>query len=51
MECNSTQLEFHALGHRELMGHVEGGRISTEAGGLLLCEVGRCIGLLAQLNS
>ncbi len=38
-ECNAEQLEFHALGRRSVVGKFDGGRISSDAGGLLLGEV------------
>jgi len=37
-ECTPTQLEFHALGRREVMGKFDGGSITSDAGGLLLRE-------------
>ncbi len=48
-ECNLEQLEFHALGMREVVGRFDGGRITSDAGGLLLREVDKRIGLLDQL--
>jgi len=48
-ECNPTQLEFHALGRREVVGRFDGGRITSDGGGLLLREVDRRIGLLDRL--
>ncbi len=37
-QCNPTQLEFHALGNREVTGKFDGGNITSDAGGLLLRE-------------
>jgi hypothetical protein len=37
-ECTPTQLEFHALGRREVVGKFDGGSITSDAGGLLLRE-------------
>ena len=37
-ECTPTQLEFHALGRREVVGKFDGGNITSDAGGLLLRE-------------
>ena len=37
-ECKTEPYEFHALGSREVVGHFEGGDITTDAGGLLLRE-------------
>jgi len=50
-ECNPTQLEFHALGRREVIGRFDGGRITSDAGGLLLREVDQRLGLLARLGA
>lgn len=38
-ECNTKQLEFHGLGKREVIGRFDGGKISTDGGGILLREV------------
>ena len=38
-QCNPTQLEFHALDRREVVGKFDGGTITSDAGGLLLREV------------
>jgi len=38
-ECKTEQYEFHALGNREVVGHFDGGDITTDGGGLLLREV------------
>ena len=48
-ECSLTQLEFHALGSREVVGRFDGGRITSDGGGLLLREVDQRIGLLHRL--
>ena len=48
-ECNSTQLEFHALGRRDVVGRFDGGRITSDGGGLLLREVDHRMGLLHRL--
>lgn len=48
-ECNPTQLEFHALGRREVIGHFDGGRITSDGGGLLLREVDQRLGMLPRL--
>ena len=45
-QCNPEQLEFHALGRREVIGRFDGGRITSDGGGLLLREVDKCLGLL-----
>ena len=38
-QCTGEQLEFHALGRRLVTGRFDGGRISSDAGGVLLREV------------
>ncbi len=49
-ECKPTQLEFHALGRREVRGGFDGGRMSSDGGGLLLREVDQRLGLLRRLG-
>jgi hypothetical protein len=48
-ECTPTQLEFHALGRRDVVGCFDGGRITSDGGGLLLREVDQRIGLLNRM--
>jgi hypothetical protein len=48
-ECNPEQLEFHALARRDVVGRFDGGRITSDGGGLLLREVDQRIGLLDRL--
>jgi hypothetical protein len=48
-ECNAEQLEFHALGRRSVVGKFDGGRISSDAGGLLLGEVEARTNILQRL--
>ncbi len=48
-ECKPKQFEFHALGRREVVGRFDGGRISSDGGGLLLREVDARIGLMRRL--
>lgn len=38
-ECTAEQLEFHGLGRRVVVGEFDGGKISSDSGGLLLREV------------
>ena len=49
-QCTGEQLEFHALGRRLVSGRFDGGRISSDAGGLLLREVGKRTGLSARVS-
>jgi hypothetical protein len=46
-ECNPTQLKFHALGKREVMGKFDGGTITSDAGGLLLRETEKRVGIIS----
>lgn len=48
-ECIPDQLEFHALGRREVVGRFDGGRISSDGGGTLLRETDVRLGLLQRL--
>jgi hypothetical protein len=48
-ECNTNPLEFHALGSRDVVGRFDGGRITSDGGGLLLREVDQRLGLLHRL--
>ncbi|RLQ20723.1 hypothetical protein DWB85_16480 [Seongchinamella sediminis] len=50
-QCNPTQLEFRALGRRDVVGCFDGGRITSDGGGLLLREVDQRIGLLNRMAS
>jgi len=46
-QCNPTQLEFHALGRREVVGRFDGGNITSDAGGLLLRETEKRTGIIS----
>ena len=48
-QCNPEQLEFHALGRRDVVGRFDGGRITSDGGGLLLREADQRLGLLDRL--
>ncbi|WP_419630814.1 transposase, partial [Thiolapillus sp.] len=48
-ECKPEQLEFQSRGRREVIGRFDGGRITSDGGGLLLREVDQRIGLLDRL--
>ncbi|MCG8371351.1 MAG: transposase, partial [Proteobacteria bacterium] len=43
-ECTPEQLDFHALGRREVVGRFDGGRLTSDGGGLLLREGDRRLG-------
>ena len=48
-ECKPEQLDFHALGRRDVIGRFDGGRITSDGGGLLLRDVDKRLGLLDRL--
>lgn len=48
--CTGEQLEFHALGKRQVIGKFDGGEICSDGGGLLLSEVDRQINLMSRLG-
>jgi hypothetical protein len=48
-ECTPRQLEFHGLFRRGVVGRFDGGRISSDAGGLLLREVEQRCDILGRL--
>ena len=50
-ECTGEQLEFQSLGRRQVTGRFDGGRISSNAGGILLREVEKRTGVLARLSA
>src|SRR5262252_5372553 len=47
-ECKPKTVEFHPLGSREVVGHFDGGEITSDAGGLLLREVEQRTGILKK---
>jgi hypothetical protein len=47
-QCNQESLEFHPLNQRQVVGRFEGGAITSDAGGLLLREVEKRTGIVAQ---
>jgi hypothetical protein len=46
-QCTPTQLEFRALGNREVVGRFDGGSITSDAGGLLLRETEKRTAILS----
>ena len=48
-ECTTAQLEFHALGRRSVVAQFDGGKISSDSGGLLLREVEQRTHILQRL--
>ena len=49
-QCTVEQLEFQALGRRSVTGRFDGGRISSDGGGVLLREVDRRTGVTARVS-
>ena len=47
--CTVGQLEFHGLGRRAVVGQFDGGKISSDSGGLLLREVEQRTHILKRL--
>src|SRR4030095_14566641 len=48
-ECIIEQVEFQQLGRRAVIGRFDGGKISSDAGGVLLREVERRTQILRRL--
>ena len=48
-QCTPIQLEFLPLGRRKVTARFDGGRLSSDAGGMLLGEVDARIGLLDRV--
>jgi len=49
-ECTPEQLEFHGLEKRDVIGKFNGGKITSDAGGLLLREVEKRTYILRRLS-
>ena len=48
-ECISAQLEFEGFGKRRVVAGFDGGAITSDAGGLLLRETDRALGLIERI--
>ncbi len=48
-ECNTEQLEFHGFARRRVVGGFDGGKLSSDGGGLLLREVEQRCHVLKRL--
>ncbi len=48
-ECTLERLEFHAFGRRNVIGKFDGGKISSDGGGILLREVEKRTHILKRL--
>ena len=49
-ECNSTPIRFAPVGRRQVVADFDGGRLTSDAGVLLLREVDRQVGLIDAIN-
>lgn len=47
-ECNQNSFAFHPLGRRQIVARFDGGNITSDGGALLLREIERATGILAQ---
>src|SRR5665213_3001242 len=50
-DCNAAPLHFSSLGSKAVVADFQGGRLTTDAGALLLREVADTIGLFDALNA
>ncbi len=50
-QCTSTQLAFQSFGRRNVVGRFDGGRLTSDAGGLLLRAVDQQLDVLPRLAS
>ena len=50
-ECKPKPIEFHTVGSREVVGHFDGGDITSDAGGLMLREVEQRTGILKKFGA
>src|SRR5260370_35747559 len=50
-ECTQEPFPFHPLNQREVRGQLEGGSITSDAGGLLLREVEKGTNIIGQFAS
>ena len=49
-QCIQEQMAFQQLGRREVVGRLDGGKISSDTGGLLLREVEKRLGILRRFS-
>ena len=50
-ECNRQSFAFHALGRRDVVARFDGGRITSDGGGLLLRETEHITGIIRQFSA
>ena len=48
-QCDATQMEFHGLGRRVVVGDFDGGAISSDGGAVLLRETEQRTHILSRL--
>ena len=48
-QCTPAQLEFHGFGRRGVVARFDGGRLTSDGGGVLLREVERRLGLMDRI--
>ena len=48
-DCNTKEFDFESLGKRKVVGGFDGGKITSDAGGLLLREAEARLGILKRL--
>lgn len=48
-QCTPPQLGFQPFGRREVVGRFDGGRLTSDGGGVLLREVDRALGLMDRV--
>jgi len=48
-QCSRPAMAFHPLGRRKVVGRFDGGPLTSDAGGILLREVDRCLGAIRRL--
>lgn len=47
--CNQKTFDFQTQNSRKIVAHFNGGNITSDAGGLLLRQAERVIGIISQL--
>ena len=47
-QCNQQSFGFHPIGRREIVAKFDGGRMTSDGGGLLLRETERLTGIIRQ---
>ena len=50
-QCNTKHIEFSRLSRRKIRADFDGGKITSDAGALLIPEVDRQLGLIEAINT